>query len=144
MKYRTTKSLFPSANTKAENAAQDVYYAVPKPLDALTTIPKTAPVIVSAFSALFDELEAMCNARLTDWSQRAANATIMNNGHLQTRRAEALEIGDEIRKIRAVYCAIDPEPPRPAERVREAKGRQWHRDRKRIRKMVAKEKGRAA
>jgi hypothetical protein len=101
MKHKTPTSIFPSPDTWAEKVAERVYYAAPDTAaGAADVIPKTAPVIEEAFGEVLDEIENVCNSRLTDWSQRAANATIMNGGQLQARRAEALEIGDAIRALR--------------------------------------------
>lgn len=52
MKYKTPNALFPSPENAAERLAEAIYYAEPHPLDAVTTIPKTAPLIAAAFANL--------------------------------------------------------------------------------------------
>jgi hypothetical protein len=63
VKYKSDKSLFPSPENAVEELAEAVYYACPDPIDAVTTIPKTATVIEQALAKILnDERERVVTA----------------------------------------------------------------------------------
>lgn len=81
MKYKTATSIFPIPDTVAERVASQVYYAEPHPLDELTTIPKTAPIIEAALAA----------ARRETWEKAIEVVEAKFQGRVQRTIVEALE-----------------------------------------------------